>query len=166
VWTIFGDAASVAGCLPGAVLDDSNGINLKGRMQVRLGPISAVFAGTATHERDAAARIGILAGGGADQRGNSRVRGRVTYRLVAENGGQATRVALTLDFLLQGMLAQFSRSGLVKDLVGRMVRDFAVNLAAKLSGGSAASAPAARPLRAGSLLWKVMWARLKALFGL
>jgi carbon-monoxide dehydrogenase small subunit len=166
VWTIFGDAASVAGCLPGAVLDDSNGINLKGRMQVRLGPISAAFAGTATHERDAAARIGILAGGGADQRGNSRVRGRVTYRLVAENGGQATRVALTLDFLLQGMLAQFSRSGLVKDLVGRMVRDFAVNLAAKLSGGSAASAPAARPLRAGSLLWKVMWARLKALFGL
>jgi aerobic carbon-monoxide dehydrogenase small subunit len=166
VWPLLGDVPRVASCLPGAVLDDSDGGNLKGRMQVRLGPISAAFAGTATHERDAAARIGILAGGGADQRGNSRVRGRVTYRLVAENGGQATRVALTLDFLLQGMLAQFSRSGLVKDLVGRMVRDFAVNLAAKLSGGSAASAPAARPLRAGSLLWKVMWARLKALFGL
>jgi len=33
------------------------------------------------------------------------------------------------------MLAQFSRSGLVKDLVGRMIREFAANLAAKLSGG-------------------------------
>jgi carbon-monoxide dehydrogenase small subunit len=166
VWTLFGDAASVAVCLPGAVLDDCDGLNLKGRMQVRLGPISAAFAGAATHERDAAARTGILAGGGADQRGNSRVRGRVTYRLVAENGGQATRVALTLDFLLQGMLAQFSRSGLVKDLVGRMVRDFAANLGAKFSGSTVATPTAAPPLRAGSLLWKVMWARLKALLGL
>ncbi len=167
VWTLFGDAASVAGCLPGAVLDDTEGGNLKGRMQVRLGPISAAFAGTATHGRDAAARIGTLAGGGADQRGNSRVRGRVTYRLVGENGGQATRVALTIDFLLQGMLAQFSRSGLVKDLVGRMVRDFSTNLATQFArGGAAAAAPEARPLRAGSLLWKLMWARLKVLFGL
>jgi carbon-monoxide dehydrogenase small subunit len=166
VWTLFGDATSIAVCLPGAVLDDSDGAKLKGRMQVRLGPISAAFAGTATHERDAAARIGILAGGGADQRGNSRVRGRVTYRLIAENGGRATRVALTLDFLLQGVLAQFSRSGLVKDLVGRIVRDFAGNLAGKLRGGLAASPSTAPPLRAGSLLWKVMWARLKALLGL
>jgi carbon-monoxide dehydrogenase small subunit len=166
VWPLLGDVPRVASCLPGAVLDDSDGRNLKGRMQVRLGPISAAFAGTATHERDAAARIGVLAGSGADQRGNSRVRGRVTYRLVAENGGEATRVALTLDFLLQGMLAQFSRSGLVKDLVGRMVRDFAANLAAKLGGGAAAAAPEARPLRAGSLLWSVIWARLKALIGL
>jgi carbon-monoxide dehydrogenase small subunit len=166
VWRLFGDAASVAGCLPGAVLDDGGGGNLKGRMQIRLGPISAAFAGTATHERDAAARIGILAGGGADQRGNSRVRGRVTYRLVGENGGQATRVALTIDFLLQGVLAQFSRSGLVKDLVGRLVRDFSTSLAARFAGGGAARAVEARPLRAGSLLWNVLWARLKALFGL
>jgi carbon-monoxide dehydrogenase small subunit len=166
VWTLLGDVPRVASCLPGAALDDSDGGNLKGRMQVRLGPMSASFAGTATHERDAAARIGVLAGGGNDQRGSSRVRGRVTYRLVAENGGQATRVALTLDFLLQGMLAQFSRSGLVKDIVGRMVRDFAANLAAKLEpGGAAAAAPEAAPLRAGSLVWRVLWTRLKAMFG-
>jgi carbon-monoxide dehydrogenase small subunit len=167
VWALLGDAPRVASCLPGAVLDESDGVTLKGRMQARLGPISAAFAGTATHERDAAARIGILAGSGADRRGNSRVRGRVIYRLVAENGGQSTRVALTLDFLLQGVLAQFSRSGLVKDLVGRMVRDFAANLAAQFArGGAPATTPAAPKLRAGSLLWNVMWARLKALFGL
>src|SRR5260370_970196 len=108
VWTLFGDAASVAGCLPGAVLDDTEGGNLKGRMQVRLGPISAAFAGTATHERDAAARIGTLAGGGADQRGNSRVRGRVTYRLIAENGGQASAGPLTPQFLRARTPCQFA----------------------------------------------------------
>src|SRR5258708_25809660 len=102
-------------------------------MQVRLGPISAAFAGTATHERDAAARIGILAGGGADQRGNSRVRGRVTYRLVPEHGRQATRVAVTPGFLLQGVLAQFSPAGLVQDPVRPMGPGFAVNPAATLS---------------------------------
>jgi carbon-monoxide dehydrogenase small subunit len=166
VWALFGDVRSVAICLPGAVLDSDDGGALKGCMEVRLGPISAAFAGTATHERDAQSHVGILAGSGTDQRGNSRARGRVTYQLLAENGGRATRVALTLDFLLQGVLAQFSRSGLVKDLVGRMVRDFAANLAARLGGGPGATAPEPARLQAGTLLWQVIWARLKALFGL
>jgi aerobic carbon-monoxide dehydrogenase small subunit len=167
VWALLGNVPRVASCLPGAVLDDSDSGNLKGRLQVRLGPINAAFAGTATHQRDTAARSGILAGNGADQRGNSRVRGRVTYRLVAEDGGQSTRVALTLDFLLQGVLAQFSRSGMVKDLVGSIVRDFAANLAAQFARGDAAAPPpAAPPLRTGRLLWHAMWVRLKALFGL
>jgi aerobic carbon-monoxide dehydrogenase small subunit len=165
VWALFGDVPRVASCLPGTMLEDSNGPTLKGRMQVKIGPIGATFTGTATHERDAASQTGVLSGSGGDQRSNSRARGRVTYRLLPEDGGRRTRVELTLDFLLQGVLAQFSRSGLVKDLVGRMVRDFTANLAATLAGGGkAAAAPA--PLKAGNLVWAVLWARLKALLGL
>jgi carbon-monoxide dehydrogenase small subunit len=168
VWALFGDVPRVASCLPGAVLDSGDGPTLQGRMQVKIGPIGASFTGTATHERDAALKIGVLAGSGGDQRSNSRAKGRVTYRLVPEAGGTRTRVELTLDFLLQGMLAQFSRSGLVKDLVGRMVRDFAANLAALLAGkGDAGAAPPQpAPLKAGGLVWAVIWARIKALFGM
>jgi carbon-monoxide dehydrogenase small subunit len=167
VWALFGDVPSVASCLPGAVLDSSDGGTLQGRMQVKIGPIGASFTGTATHERDDARRIGVLGGSGGDQRSNSRAKGRVTYRLVPEAGGTRTRVELTLDFLLQGVLAQFSRSGLVKDLVGRMVRDFAANLAALLAG-SGATAPTSQPapLKAGGLVWAILWARIKSLFGM
>ncbi len=166
VWALFGDVPRVAGCLPGAMLEDSDGHDLKGRMQVKIGPIGASFTGTATHERDAAHLTGVLAGSGGDQRSNSRARGRVTYRLVPEAGGTRTRVELTLDFLLQGVLAQFSRSGLVRDLVGRMIRDFAANLAAILAGkGEAGAASEPTPLKAGGLVWAVLWARIKSLFG-
>jgi carbon-monoxide dehydrogenase small subunit len=88
----------------------------------------------------------------------------VTYVLLPEGEGARTRVALTLDFALQGMLAQFSRSGLVRDLVQRLVRDFAANLAA-MTGGTAPPPAAPPPLRAGSLVWAILWARLKSLLG-
>jgi carbon-monoxide dehydrogenase small subunit len=159
-------------CLPGAVLDENEGRNLKGRMQVKLGPITATFAGAATHERDDATMTGVLAGSGGDPRSNSQARGRVTYRLFSEEGGR-TRVEFTLDFVLQGMLAQFSRSGLVRDFISRMVRTFAANLAARFAvpagtTPTTAPAPAAAeppPLPVGALIWSVLWARIKALFG-
>ena len=156
----------VAACLPGAVLESSDGVNLMGRMQVKIGPIAAAFAGNATHTRDDATLTGVLDGSGGDRRSNSRARGRVTYVLLPEAGGERTRVVLTLDFALQGVLAQFSRSGLVRDLVGGMVRAFAANLAATIGGAPAAAPAEAPPLSAGGLVWAALWARLESFLGL
>jgi carbon-monoxide dehydrogenase small subunit len=174
IWTLFADVPQLVGCLPGAVLDESDGRNLKGRMQVKLGPITATFAGAATHERDDATMTGVLAGSGGDPRSNSQARGRVTYRLFPEDGGGRTRVELTLDFVLQGMLAQFSRSGLVRDFISRMVRTFAANLAARFTATPADATPTTAPppaaaepppLPVGAFIWSMLWARIKALFG-
>jgi len=134
-------------------------------MIVALGPIRASFAGDAAVERDEATMSGRLSGGGSEPRG-SRAKGRVRYRLIEHAGGAATRVELALDYQLQGPLAQFSRSGLVKDFAARLIAEFAHNLARDHSGRSAPTAQVQAPLKAGSVFWAVLWARVKRGLGL
>ena len=165
-WQLLGDLPRLARAMPGAELTASDGANLEGRMRVAFGPMKASFAGKGAIERDAASMTGILRGGGSDERGGSRAKGRVAYRLLPEASGEATRVELALDYQLQGPLAQFARVGLVKDFAQRLIAGFARNLEASLARkGESAEAPVA-PLRAGALFWSVLWARLKRLLGL
>jgi carbon-monoxide dehydrogenase small subunit len=161
VWRLFADVPRMVACMPGAQVDSIDGDRLTGAMAVKLGPITASFRGTATLQRDEDAYRGEIAGAGADGTGASRARGRVVYSVAPTNDGAAAHIDLVLDFALQGVLAQFGRSGLVKDLVRRLVREFAGNLAASLGGENT---PAPRALRVGALGWSVLWTRLKALF--
>jgi carbon-monoxide dehydrogenase small subunit len=62
-------------------------------------------------------------------------------------------------YTLQGPLAQFSRSGLVKDFVRRLVADFGLQVQARMGGDAPAAAPAAvQPLRS---LLALLWERLR-----
>ncbi len=63
----------------------------------------------------------------------SRTQGDITYRLEALSDG-STRVHVDMVYVLQGPLAQFSRSGLVKDFVRRMVADFGNQVSTRLGG--------------------------------
>ena len=64
-----------------------------------------------------------------------------------------------------GALAQFSRSGLVKDVADHLTRIFAQNLEARLSG--ATGRRSARPRRWMRAPWRAsaIWARIRAFFG-
>ncbi|MFI4986307.1 MAG: SRPBCC family protein, partial [Alphaproteobacteria bacterium] len=170
VWRLLGDLPRVARAMPGAELTASDGRTLAGHLRISFGPMRARFAGTAALERDDAAMTAIVRGQGSDERGGSRAKGVVRYRLRDEvsdvAGGSATRVELALDYQLQGPLAQFARSGLVKDFAGRLIAEFARNLSASLSGAVPESAAAAAPLKIGATLVAVLWARLKRLCGL
>ena len=158
VWAAFADMPAVAACLPGAEITENTGSSVKGRITVKLGPMRAAFAGAASLERDEAARRGVIHGAGQDALSSSRARGDIAYRL-SDAGGGATRIALSIDYSLQGPLAQFSRGGLVKELVGRMVAEFAANLDRHLAAGGKHIAPAAQ-LDAGGVFWR--W--LKSIF--
>jgi len=158
-WRLFGDVPRIARAMPGAELEESEGGKLKGRMRVAFGPIKASFAGTATLVREEAAMSGRLEGGGSDERGGSRAKGRVSYRILPRAGG-GSRVELLFDYQLQGPLAQFARPGLVKDFAQQLMAAFARNLEQ-----GAAAAEAAAPLKAGTLFWSVLWTRIKRLFG-
>jgi carbon-monoxide dehydrogenase small subunit len=132
---------------------------------VKLGPIAAAFGGSAVIERDDEAMRGIIRGAGSDRRSGSRTRGEVHYRLTPENDGD-TRVSVLVEYSLQGMLAQFSRTSLVQELGKRLVAEFAGNLDRHLRGaGADVAAPMRAPLQAGSLLWQVLRERLRKLFG-
>jgi carbon-monoxide dehydrogenase small subunit len=160
IWALLGDVTRVAGCMPGAALDNCDGKMLHGRFRVRMGPIETSFVGTASQGRDDASMTGRLAGGG-DEKGSSRAEGTIVYRLSPQADGRATLVAVTMDYRLQGALAQFGRSGIVRELIGRTVAQFARNVAA-LADGAAPVAGQQQELDAGRLVGASVWSLLKA----
>jgi carbon-monoxide dehydrogenase small subunit len=156
------DVQALASCLPGAQVTESDGKSVKGGIAIKFGPIAAAFNGSASLERDEANRSGILRGAGTDTISKSRAKGDIGYRVVGlEQGG--ARVEIVLEHMLQGPLAQFSRSGLVNDFVSRMVADFGRNLAARMGGVEPGALPAAQ-LSVGRTLVSIVWARIKRLF--
>jgi carbon-monoxide dehydrogenase small subunit len=168
VWDFFGNIPEVASCLPGASLagDPVDG-HVEGQIKVKVGPISAEFLGVADVTRDEATRTGTIDGSGKDKRSNSVTRGLIGYEVKPGETPGETRVNVNIGFTLTGVLAQFSRSGLVQDVAGRLVGAFVQNLEAKLSNkaaGGAGTAPVVTELDAGSLVFSVIASRFKALW--
>lgn len=165
VWRFLADTAHVVRCIPGAVLTRTpSADHAEGAVSVKLGPITANFSGEARITRDDLSRRGTILGAGKDSGGGSRAAGELEYTLESANEG--TQVALRVRALLTGPLAQFGRSGIVDDLLERIVASFARNLETALAGIAADTAteiPA--PLSATSLIWQVVAARLKRMFG-
>lgn len=165
VWDFFGDISGVASCLPGASLNgDPVDGHVEGQMKVKVGPISAEFQGVADVTRDEATRTGTIDGSGKDKRSNSATRGLVRYAVKEGDTPGQTRVDVGIGFTLTGALAQFSRSGLVQDVAGRLIAMFVRNLEAKLSGNTEAIQGEAPGLDAVSLVLDVVKGRLKNLF--
>lgn len=161
VWDVLKDFPTVAAALPGAELIEHSDAHVKGRMKVKLGPIAAAFAGSAQVERDDRALVGTVRGAGSDSGSGSRTKAEARYAVTPEGNGEA-KVTLTVEYNLQGPLAQFSRSGLAQDLGRRIVGEFASNLNARVGGGAAVAAAA--PLDAGNMVGAVLWMRIKAIF--
>jgi carbon-monoxide dehydrogenase small subunit len=158
----MGDLPAVASCLPGARVESQEGERVKGSIAIKFGPMSAAFAGAARLERDEQAKRAVLRGAGQDSLSKSRAQGDIAYQLQALSA-QRTRVQVDMLYALQGPLAQFSRSGLVKDFVRRMVADFGTQVTRRL-GGADAGAVEARALSLPRMMWDVLWSRLRRLW--
>ncbi len=167
VWRALADYPMVAACLPGAELTEYDERSLKGRLRVRLGPISASFAGSATVQRNEAAMTVSIKGAGSDSGSRSRTRGELDCGLAPEDGGRQTRVAVAIEYDLQGPLAQFSRSGLAREFGRRVVAEFAANLNARLGDRNGAGSPprAKASLDIFRLLWSALRHHVKRWFG-
>ncbi|MEN3274538.1 MAG: aerobic carbon-monoxide dehydrogenase small subunit [Massilia sp.] len=163
VWAFMGDVEALAACLPGAEIVEHDGQTVKGRIAIRFGPISAAFRGAATLERDDAQRVGVLRGAGIDSISRSQAKGDITYRVTSGAEPGRTEVLIRLEHMLQGPLAQFSRSGLVRDFVARMIADFGVRVAARMDGADPALL-AAPQLNGLGLAWSVVVARIRRIF--
>jgi len=164
VWELFNDVRQVASCLPGVEVTACDDTSVKGRMTTKLGPISASFAGTAMITRDPASWRGTIIGAGSDGGSGSRTRGEIAYKLEPVGQHEATRVDISVDYNLQGSLAQFSRSNLAQEFARQLVARFAVNCGALLSGNPPAKASNAS-LQVGNFLWLAVTATLKRMFG-
>jgi carbon-monoxide dehydrogenase small subunit len=167
VWRALADAALVADCLPGAELTAAEDGHLyHGKMKVKLGPMTAAFAGKAKVARDDAERSGSVEGTGLDSQSGSRAKAKMTYRVTPADGG-ASDVAIDAEIVLSGALAQFGRSEIVNDIAARLTETFAQNLQGKLSteDTKAAPAPPAPELNVFRLLLAALWRRIQRVFG-
>jgi carbon-monoxide dehydrogenase small subunit len=165
VFAMFDDIATVAACLPGASLTAPPGPErIEGAIRVKIGPIAATFLGAARVERSPADMSGRIIGIGNDRRSRSSTQGEIRYRLVPIEQGAATRVDLSIGYTLTGMLAQVGRPGLVRDLVARLIAEFAGNLDRRMSGKSPGDAAAAE-LNGMSLVSGLLRARVARWFG-
>jgi carbon-monoxide dehydrogenase small subunit len=166
VWRLMSDAEAVARCMPGAELDgppDEAG-RITGRISVKLGPIAASFAGEGEVRQFPAEFRQVISGRGGDSKSGSRVSGGVDYRLTSIPGedGERTRVDIAIAYSLTGMLAQFGRSAIARDLAVRLGETFARNIDAYLADPSAGPQQQA-PLGAFALVASALAARWRAL---
>ncbi len=164
VWRFFADLDQVTRCMPGARLTKpvANG-RAEGEVNVKLGPIVSAFKGTLDVTRDDDNFHGVVRGAGRDTKSSSSARAIITYDVRALEAAKS-QVDVSVQFLLSGALAQFSRSGLVKDVADHLTHVFAQNLEARLSGRPAASMPA-DTLDVGTLARSAVWTRIRGFVG-
>src|SRR5262245_7033707 len=124
VWAYMIDPQRVVGCLPGARLTGTtDGRTYTGTITVKVGLVSATYAGTVTFERiDPASRMTEIVGLGQDGKGKGGAEMRMTSRLTEV--GAKTVVVTHSSVNLTGILAQMGR-GIIQSVARDMVRQFA-----------------------------------------
>ncbi|MBV9066954.1 MAG: SRPBCC family protein [Methylobacteriaceae bacterium] len=157
VWSVLSDVRRVVPCVPGAELISFEGDQLEGRMRVALGPIKTSFKGRAQVAFEPALQEGVVTGQGRDSRLGSSAQGQARWRVTAAEGNTST-IIVSLRWKLTGVLAQFNRGGLLRDVIRRLAADFAANLEATIAGQEA-PATTARPINAFALMWQLFKAR-------
>ena len=148
-WKSLQDVEGLAPCMPGATLESHDGDDFTGNVKVKLGPVSMTFGGQARFvSKDEATHTLVIEGSGKDSRGGGTAKGQVTAVLVAE-APDRTRVDVSTDLTITGKAAQFGR-GVMQDVAGRIVDQFAGNLATLLGAGAAAAAGAEAAAEGGT----------------
>jgi carbon monoxide dehydrogenase subunit G len=128
--------------MPGAPLDTVDGDEIKGRIKVKVGPISITYAGTARFtERNRDAGVVTLEAAGKETRGSGTAAATVCSELHGQDG--QTEVTVHTSLNVTGRPAQFGR-GVMADVSAKLIGIFATNLAAMLTAGSG-PAPVATP---------------------
>jgi carbon monoxide dehydrogenase subunit G len=146
-WDVLLDVERIAPCMPGATVEEFDGEVVTGRIKVKVGPVSLTYRGTAKFtERNADAHVIVLDASGKETRGAGTASATVQASLEPESGGEATKVSMHTTMNVTGRPAQFGR-GVIVEVGGKLVEQFAQNLRQQIIGDSGASADA--PAEAG-----------------
>ena len=140
VFALVNDPERVVSCLPGATLHGLDGEIYRGGIKVRVGPISAAYAGTIRFvDVDHSARTLRLVARGADTRGSGDASADVALRV--EQAGEGAQLHLETDLLIRGKIAQFGK-GAISAVSEKVLQQFATNLGELIVSERLVSAPA------------------------
>jgi hypothetical protein len=151
VWETLLDIERVAGFLPGAKIEsaaDEDGV-YRGSMRVKVGPMVVNYEGTARLvNADESEHVADIAVQARDTKGQGGASAVIRNRLVPHDDG--TRVIAETDLSITGRQAQFGR-GIMQDVAGRMLDDFARRFEQYLleGDGAATEAQNGAPAEAG-----------------
>jgi uncharacterized protein len=137
-WSTLLDLDRVAGCLPGASLEPSAGDGVyRGGMKVKLGPMVVSYDGVARlvdiDEDDHTSTLEVQ---GRETKGQGTAAATIRNRLEDAGDGR-TRVRVETELQVTGRQAQFGR-GIMEDVAGRMLREFAGRLEQLIVAGAGA----------------------------
>jgi len=143
-WRVLNDVERIAPCLPGAQLEEIDGDEYKGNVKVKVGPVTAQYKGKATfiEQNEAEGKV-VIKGDGRDSRGAGNASALITATL-HEIDADNTRVDVHTDLSITGKVAQFGR-GVMADVSGKLMGQFAENLQELLAEESAGEPAAAEP---------------------
>jgi carbon monoxide dehydrogenase subunit G len=180
-WPVLMDIKRIAPCMPGAELTEVvDPMTYKGKISVRLGPVSLAFAGLVRFEEvDNQNHTARVKAQGTDAKGRGGANAAASFRLEPTAGG--SRVLVHTDLSLSGLVAQYGRGvGVVQTTAAKLMQQFADALKVELARGEPAAAPAqtvapspaqelsaplpAKPISGFSLLIQVLWLSVKRLF--
>jgi len=134
-WDVLLDVQRIAPCMPGATVDEVDGDVVTGRIKVKVGPVSLTYRGTAKFtERDPDARMVVVEASGKETRGAGTA--SATVRASLEPSGTGTQVNMHTTMNVTGRPAQFGR-GVIVEVGGKLVDQFAQNLAHLIEGEAA-----------------------------
>lgn len=141
-WDVLLDVERIAPCMPGATVDEFDGEVVTGRIKVKVGPVSLTYRGTAKFtERNPDTKNIVLDASGKETRGAGTASATVQAWLEPESSGEATKVSMHTTMNVTGRPAQFGR-GVIVEVGGKLVEQFAQNLRQQIIGDSAAGADA------------------------
>ena len=140
-WAVLMDVERIAPCMPGATFDGyQDDGSFKGRVKVKLGPITVTYQGTARFaERDEDAGTAVIDARGKEARGPGTAAAVIRAQL--DDEGESTRVRCTTELNVTGKPAQFGR-GVMAEVSAKLVGQFADCLAAQLAAGAEPAADA------------------------
>jgi carbon monoxide dehydrogenase subunit G len=157
-WEVLTDIPLITPCLPGATLTDHDADEYKGKIKIKVGPVTADYSGNAVFvQRDEAARHVEISASGRDSRGSGNASAKITADMTSD--GDGTKVSITTDLKISGKVAQFGK-GMIAEVSGKLIDQFVdcieqellgeavIDLvAAESAAAPGAAAPAAAPAR-------------------
>jgi carbon monoxide dehydrogenase subunit G len=137
-WAVLTDLELIAPCMPGAQLTGVTDGVYTGKVKIKVGPVSAEYAGTAQFSvKEETAYRAVIDARGRDSRGNGNATAVISAQLQA--AGAATVVSVSTDLTIAGRIAQFG-SGMIKEVSAKLLGQFVTCLEGKLSAGAVTGA--------------------------
>ncbi len=142
-WAILTNLVLIAPCMPGAQLTGVTDGVYTGKVKVKVGPVSAEYAGTAQFsQKDDATYRAVIDARGRDSRGQGNATAVISAQLRPD--GDSTIVTVDTDLTIAGRIAQFG-SGMIKEVSAKLLTQFVQCLEAKLGGDVPAPAELPEP---------------------